>query len=153
MKLDKDDFAYVLSTGRRFYAGALGVLGIDEDGDLFHGYDSMVTLPEEEALPPEERKGFTPEERKEIAAHFIERWQRWAAAPPERLTSTATHQVSGRGTIKVIDNPEGSRGWARFSALLGKRAIIDGEEWEVTGIEGIGTLVNIGLQVRRPKAP
>lgn len=66
------------------------------------------------------------------------------------MTSVETFKVPGRGTIKVIYNPDGRGGWLRFRALVGKRVIIDGEEWDVVGVEGVGTLVNIGLQVRKP---
>lgn len=83
MKFDGEEFEYVLSTRRRFYAGALAALTVDEDGDLLYGHEGFVVPCDEAELPPEERKGLTQEERKEVAMHMMARWLRWAGAMPK----------------------------------------------------------------------
>lgn len=73
MRYDDDRNEYVLDSGRRFYAHG-GVLGLGngavvDDDELLEGWDGHVT---------EYSHPFTPEERREIAAEMIRRWEAWA---------------------------------------------------------------------------
>lgn len=65
---------FVLSTGRSFYANN-GILGLDEDLNLYGGYDGKISLEnysfDSDSMLPE----FKPEEITEIADIMITRWQ------------------------------------------------------------------------------
>lgn len=57
----------VLDNGRRIYVSA-GVIGIDERGEAFNGYDGDFG---------EYEPDLTPEERREVAEAMVERWRKW----------------------------------------------------------------------------
>jgi hypothetical protein len=73
MDWDKVRNEYVLSTGTRVYANR-GFLGLNPDLDCAQGYDGSVEYGD---LSDHDAQ-FTPEERREIAAHMVTQWQEWA---------------------------------------------------------------------------
>lgn len=84
--MKRDGEYFVLASGRRFYANG-GILGMSEHLRVAEGYDGMV---ESEGVGPFdddcdhdayvdcERCQFTQNERREIAAHMVGLWRRWA---------------------------------------------------------------------------
>ena len=68
---------YLLDSGRRFSANC-HIIGIDEEGKIFGGYDQRIELVDwdvEDNVGP--NSGFTDEERRELAEHMVARWKKW----------------------------------------------------------------------------
>jgi hypothetical protein len=59
----------VFSSGRELYANN-GIIGIDEAGDTFGGYDGSLEYLDDP---------LTKEERKELSEYMIERWKKYAS--------------------------------------------------------------------------
>jgi hypothetical protein len=71
----------VLSTGRRVYANN-GILGLNEDLSLHHGYDGYVVEDSENDRDVVEQ--LTTCERMEISRYMVRLWTSWAALKKER---------------------------------------------------------------------
>ena len=68
--MEVDGSGFKLSTGREFYANFLLLCPTEDSMELYQGYDGWV----------DRASSFTIEERKEIAAYMIARWQKFAEA-------------------------------------------------------------------------
>lgn len=75
-RINRDNFQFACSE-RIAYAN-LGVIGIDPDGNLFGGYDDNFEANQGDEFADDER-ALTPDERRELAEHMIERWHKFRA--------------------------------------------------------------------------
>jgi hypothetical protein len=102
MKFDWKTNRYTLSSGRTVYA-FMDMLSLDDDGVLHYGSDGLVR-------DNGEAVDFSPEERREIARYFIDRWQRWAAGadvvrPEWKAQVDAIFEAWTLDSSKPIDVP------------------------------------------------
>jgi hypothetical protein len=97
MRPDGNDH-FVLTSGRRFYASSLTIgLGPDDRVGIraFHGGLGMLD-PDD---PQHDLHTWSPEERAELAAYMIERWQAFSRPP---FTVIERHQISNSSTMFCI---------------------------------------------------
>lgn len=98
---------YILNSGRGFTANCR-IIGIDEEGQVFGGYDQRVTLVDwevEENVGP--HCGFTDEERRELAEHMVARWKAWGGLDDWKIKTgdvvEYVYDSNMHGTVEEVD--------------------------------------------------
>ena len=90
-----------LSNGRKISANC-GILGIDNEGNLYEGYDGVLFDSRHDNAQ------WTAEERRELAQFAIERWQKWGGIvePEWRPLSVVTVDVIKRWRTWAFIKPK-----------------------------------------------
>jgi hypothetical protein len=139
MRPDGPDHFVLFSTGRRFYASA-HTIGLGPDDRIgmraFHGGVGMLDA----GGPGEDVATWTPEEREELAAYMIERWQAFARPPFDVIERVDISNLTTMFTVALdrdYDEP--------FTGLFGHLAcVIEADRAE--------TFVVAAIETQRPSS-